>query len=207
MTITAIEPRRKGLCALYIDGELAMQLDAETVLSHRFDVGREITDEQLHSCVIDSDRKRCKDKAMWLISYRDHSRRELIDKLRRDYSADSAEAAVSRLEELGLVDDMRYARRYAAELIRVKHLSDRGVRQKLREKGVDRDLIDEIMAEYDPDETAKIRAVIEKKYARDLADEKARRRAVNALSRLGFSYSDIKSVITEYIDTTEEDDL
>lgn len=204
MTVTAIEPRRKGLCAIYIDGEEALKLDAETVLSHRILVGSEITDEDLHACVIDSGNKRCKDKAMWLISYRDHSRHELIEKLRRDYPASSAEAAVSRLEELGLVDDERYARRYAAELINVRHLSDRGVRQKLREKGIDRDLIDGIMAEFEVDERTQIREIIKKNYARTLSDEKARRRAVNALSRLGFGYSDIKSVLAEYIEPEEE---
>ena len=204
MTITAIEPRRQGLCALYIDGEFAMKLDAEVLLALRFDVGREITDEELHDCVIASDRKRCKDKAMWLISYRDHSRKELIDKLRRDYSVESAEAAVSRLEELGLIDDGRFARRYAADLINIKHLSDRGVRQKLREKGIDRDLIDEIMSEFEVDEQAQIREIIEKKYGRDLSDEKLRRRAVNALTRLGFGYSDIKSAMAEYIETEED---
>ena len=90
MRITAIEPRRKGLSALYIDGEFAMKLDTEVILAHRFDVGREIDDEQLHACVLDSDRKRCKDKALWLISYRDHSRRELLDKLKKDYSEESS---------------------------------------------------------------------------------------------------------------------
>ena len=203
MLITAIEPRRQGLCALYIDGEFAMKLDAETVLAHRFDVGREIGDEELHACVIASERKRCKDKAMWLISYRDHSRRELIDKLRRDYSAESAEAAVQRLEELGLIDDMRYARRYAADLMNVKHLSDRGIRQKLREKGVDRDLIDEIMEELEVDEASQIGEILAKKYP-DLSDEKTRRRAVNALTRMGYSYSDIKSAMEEYIEISEE---
>lgn len=197
MQITAIEPRRKGLCALYIDGEFAMKLDTETVLAHRFDVGREITDEQLHACVIDSDRKRCKDKAMWLIGYRDHSRRELIDKLRRDYSAESAEAAVSRLEELGLIDDGRYARRYAADLINLKRLSARGVRQKLREKGIDRDIIDEVMDEMEPDESSQIREIITRRYP-DLSDEKIRRRAVAALTRMGYQYSDIKSAMAEY---------
>ena len=73
MQITAIEPRRKGLSALYIDGELAMKLDTEVLIAQRFDVGREITDEELRECVLASELKRCKDKAMWLISFRDHS--------------------------------------------------------------------------------------------------------------------------------------
>ncbi len=203
MQITAIEPRKKGLSALYIDGEFAMKLDTEVLLAHRFDVGREIDDEALHDCVLDSQLKRCKDKAMWLISYRDHSRRELFDKLKKDYPEDVAEAAVTRMEELGLINDASYARRYTADLINVKHLSERGIRQKLYEKGIDRDLIDEILDETELDESEQIRAVIEKKYARGLDDEKIRRRAVNALQRLGFGYGSIKSVLNEYTDIEE----
>ena len=203
MQITAIEPRKKGLSALYIDGEFAMKLDTEVILAHRFDVGREITDEALHDCVLDSDRKRCKDKAMWLISFRDHSRRELLDKLRKDYPEDVAEAAIDRLEELGLIDDGRYARRYTADLVNLKHLSERGIRQKLREKGIDRDLIDEILEETEVDEDEQIRTIIEKKYASKLGDEKIRRRAVAALQRLGFGYQSIKSVLNEYTDIEE----
>ena len=203
MQITAIEPRKKGLSALYIDGEFAVKLDTETLLRHRFDVGREITDEALHACILDSDGKRCKDKAMWLISFRDHSRKELLDKLRRDYPEDVAEAAVERMEELGLIDDERYARRYTADLISIKHLGERGVRQKLYEKGIDRDLIDAVLAETELDEAAQIRAVIEKKYAKNLSDEKIRRRAVSALQRMGFGYAGIKSVLSEYIEIEE----
>lgn len=203
MQITAVEPRKKGLSALYIDGELAVKLDTEVLLAHRFDVGREIDDEQLHECIQASDQKRCKDKAMWLISYRDHSRSELIGKLRRDYPDECCEAAVNRLEELGLIDDARYARRYAADLVNLKHLSERGVRQKLYEKGIDRDLIDEVLGEIFIDEKEQIRTIIEKKYARSLDDEKGQRRCANALARMGFSCSDIKSVMREYTETED----
>ena len=203
MLITAVEPRKKGLSALYIDGEFAMKLDTEVLLAHRFDVGREIDDDDLHACLQESEMKRCKDKAMWLISFRDHSRRELFDKLRRDYDDETCEAAVGRMEELGLIDDERYAKRYSADLVNIKHLSERGVRQKLREKGIDRDLIDEIIDGLFIDEEEQIRAVIKKKYARVLQDEKGRRRAVNTLTRMGFSYADIKSVMSEYTETEE----
>lgn len=203
MQITAIEPRRKGLSALYIDGEFALKLDAEVLIALRFDVGREITDEELHECIEASQLKRCKDKAMWLISYRDHSRKELIDKLRRDYSEESCIKTADRLGELGLIDDSRFAKRYTADLINIKHLSERGIRQKLREKGIDRDLIDEVVDELSIDEEEQIRAIIEKKYARVLSDEKGQRRAANALARLGFSYQDIKSVMSEYIEDIE----
>lgn len=203
MQITAVEPRKKGLSALYIDGEFVMKLDTEVLLSHRFDAGREIDDETLHECIQASDRKRCKDKAMWLISYRDHSRRELFDKLKKDYSEESCETALARLEELGLIDDSRYARRYAADLFNIKHLSERGVRQKLYEKGIDRDLIDEVLGEFSVDEDEQIRSIIDKKYARSLTDDKGRRRCANALARMGYSYSTIRSVMNEYTEIEE----
>lgn len=203
MQITAVEPLRKGLCALYIDGELAVKLDEEVLLAHRFDVGREIDDEALHACILASDIKRCKDKALWLISFRDHSRRELYDKLRRDYSDEAAQAAVQRCEELGLINDMRFAQRYTADLIHLKHLPEKGVRQKLREKGIDRDIIDEVLADTEIDEEEQIRVVINRKYARSLSDEKGRRRAVTGLQRMGYSYAAIRSVMREYTQIEE----
>ena len=47
MKITDIRPRRKGLSAVYIDGEYALSLDTQTLLEHRIDIGRELDDEEL----------------------------------------------------------------------------------------------------------------------------------------------------------------
>ncbi len=83
MRITAIEPRRKGLSAVYIDGEFAMKLDTQTLLENRADVGREISDEELKKLIELSNERRAKEKALWLISYRSHSKKELKEKIRR----------------------------------------------------------------------------------------------------------------------------
>ena len=121
MLITAVEPRRKAMCALYIDGEYVMNLDARTVIENRFDVGREIDDEDLHEIIRLSNERRAKEKALWLISYRDHSKKELTDKIKRTCDEESAEKAVERMEELGLVNDENFARRYAEQLLFSKH--------------------------------------------------------------------------------------
>ncbi len=202
MIITAINPLKKGLSALYIDGEFAFKLDSEVLISNRFDVGRDITDEELHEVVLQSDNKRCKDKALWLISFRDYSKKELIQKLKKDYSEEAVLYCVSRLEELSLINDESYATRLSHDLVNIKHLSMRGVKEKLREKGIDKDLIDEILSSLDIDEREQIRIIIEKKY-RNLSDEKTRRRCVSALQRMGFSYSDIKSALNEYANTED----
>ena len=86
MIITDIVPKRKKLSAIYIDGEFALKLDTETVLISKFSTGSEITDEELKKLIEKSNEKRAKEKALWLISYRDHSKKELQDKLKRMYN-------------------------------------------------------------------------------------------------------------------------
>lgn len=197
MLITAIEPRRKAMSALFIDGEFVMNLDTQTLIENRFDVGREIDDEDLREIIALSNERRAKEKALWLISYRDHSKKELTDKIRRTCDAEAAEKAVERMEELGLVDDEGYARRYAAQFINSKHMSPNGAVHMLVQKGIDRELAAEIVEEIPIDTAENIRAVIDKKY-RNINDEKIKRRAVAALQRLGYRWDEIRSVLEEY---------
>lgn len=201
MQITAVEPRRKGLSALYIDGEFAMNLDTQTLIEHRFTVGKEIDDDDLHEIIALSNEHRAKEKALWLISYRDHSKKELTDKIKRTYDEESAEKAVNRLEELGLINDEGFAKRYAEQLLQNKKMSKRAVARELAFKGIDKDIIDDILEEIDVDTHEQIRTVLNKKY-KNLSDEKIKRRAVSALQRLGHSWDDIRQVIEEY---TEDD--
>lgn len=205
MTITAIEPKKKGLCALYIDGEFAIKLDTEVLLSNRIDVGDEIDDEKLKDVINQSNTKRAKDKAMWLISYRDYSKKELTEKIAKDSSFEAAQKAVERLEELGLINDEKYASRYAHDLLNIKRLSKSGAIRKLTEKGIDRDLARDTVDSFDIDASENIKAIISKKYAKSLLDEKGKRRCVNGLLRLGYSYSDIKSALNEFCESFECD--
>ncbi len=201
MLITAIEPRRKAMSALYIDGEFVANLDAQTLIENHFDVGREINDEQLYEVIQLSNEHRAKEKALWLISYRDHSKKELIDKVKRTYDEQSAQKAADRLEELGLIDDDNFARRYAEKLIFGKHMSKKSAFYELRRKGINAETAEEILDAINVNTAEQIKSVIDKKY-KNITDEKIRRRAVAALQRLGFGWDDIKSVIEEY---TEED--
>lgn len=197
MKITDIRPRRKGLSAVYIDGEYALSLDTQTLLEHRIDIGRELDDEELHDLIESSNERRAKEKALWLISYRSHSKKELRDKIRRTCDRQSAEKAVERMEELGLVNDRDYAERCAQTLIFTKHMSKRGAAMELRRKGIESEIIDEVLGDIEVDEREQIQAVIERKYPK-IGDEKIRRRAVAALQRLGYGWEDIKAVIESF---------
>lgn len=204
MIITAIEPRRKRLSALYIDGEFAINLDTETLIINHFTIGKEIDDEMLHDVINKSNIKRCKDKALYLIEFRDHSRKELFDKLKKDYPEDIIEDTLNKLEDLGLINDEAFAKKYATDLFNLKHLSKNGVTQQLKLKGIDKEIIYDVINDFDIDEKESIELIINKKYKNNITDEKAYRRAFNALLRKGYNYSDIKSVMEKILNNIEE---
>ena len=189
MEITAIEPRRHRLSQLYLDGEAAVRVDTETLIKSGWKPGMEITDEELHALLEASEERRAREKALYLLEYRSHSKKELADKISRTTSREAAEAAVEKMEELGLMNDESYGVRRA--------------RQELLHKGIDRELVEEILLETAPDPEEKLREIVERKYQRQLQDEKGYRRTVAALQRLGYGWEDIKSVLEEFRETSE----
>ena len=198
MIITDLKPVKKSLSLVYIDGEYAMKLDTATLAENGITVGYTLDDDELKELIEKSDYRRAKEKALYLISGRDYSKKQLMDKIKKDSSEETAEEVCERMEELGLVNDENYARRLAHDLIYLKKLSVRGAKYKLMEKGIDRELCDEILEEFEVDPVEQLTELIERKYADKLDDEKGRRRTIAALQRLGYSWSDIKSALAEY---------
>ena len=201
MKVTAVVKKRKYLSDLYIDGELAFTLDSRVLLDEGIKKGVHLDDEELHSLVIKSQQRRAKEKALYLLGFRDHSRKELFDKLRRTEDEQAAEYAVEKMEELHFINDERYTVRLAEQLINVKRLSKRAAAQKLYQKGIDRELIDEVLENIELDPKDNIRELVQKKYMRYLNDEKGRKKTAAALQRMGYSWGDIKSVLSEYTDS------
>lgn len=198
MRITGIEPRRKSLRALYLDGEFAVNVDEQTLLCSPYRLGMEISDEELQELLRQSDGRRAREKAMYLLAHRDHSKKELVDKIKRTSSEEAATEAAHRMEEIGLINDEDYARRYAKELIVRRRFSQSRTEYELLQKGIDRELIHEIIEEMDIDPAEQLRDLLERKYARSLGDEKSRRRTVAALQRLGYRWEEIRRALEEY---------
>lgn len=198
MTVTDIKPAKKALSMLYIDGEYAMKLDTATLKENCIKVGTVLDDDELRELIEKSDYRRAKEKALWLISGKDYSKKQLADKLRKESSEETAQEVCERMEELGLVNDENYARRYAHDLLYLKKMSKRGAKYKLMEKGIDRDLCEEILDDFEVDPVDQLVELIDRKYADKLDDEKGRRRTIAALQRLGYGWGDIKSALREF---------
>lgn len=198
MELTAAEPRRRGLVQLFLDGEAAVKLDAQVFLQSGLKPGDQVSDQELFELIQASDARRAQEKALYLLEYRNYSKRELTEKIARTAaSREAAQAAAGRMEELGLIDDRRFGEDYAKELFSRKGYGARRAAQELRRKGLDQELVQELVEKYgSPEQSGEnIRRVLEKKYPGWREDEKARRRAFAALQRLGYSYQEVREAM------------
>ncbi len=198
MELTAAEPRRRGLVQLFLDGEAAVKLDAQVFLQSGLKPGDQVSDQELFELIQASDARRAQEKALYLLEYRNYSKRELTEKIARTAaSREAAQAAAGRMEELGLIDDRRFGEDYAKELFSRKGYGARRAAQELRRKGLDQELVQELVEKYgSPEQSGEnIRRVLEKKYPGWREDEKVRRRAFAALQRLGYSYQEVREAM------------
>ena len=199
MLITAVEPRRKSLVEVFLDGQSAGQVDWETAERLHVKPGRTMSDEEWAVLCKESDVTRARSYALWILSRRSISSKKLLEKIKEQYNMDAANAAVERMQELGLVNDTDYARRCASDLFRLRHFSVARVVQELRQRGIDsslaRQVAEEVAEEMAPDPQEVLRSLLETKFSGRLETEKDRRRTIAALQRMGYRWEDIRTAI------------
>lgn len=205
MKITGIEQRRKGLCCVKADGEEFL-INSDTVAKAALKEGDEISGERMEQLLSESDYQRAKSRALWYLSRGEHTCRALYTKLCRAFPPQAAQSAIDRMCELGLLDDLRYARN-AAETLAAANISGREILRKLFVKGVPNEIAKQAVEELSPDAASQIAALLQHKYFRQLESEDGVQKVYAALLRKGFSYSDVKSALREYsekLDNCEE---
>jgi regulatory protein len=130
---------------------------------------------------------------MRLLSYRPRSEAELRQRLaRRGAPADLADEAISRLRELGLVDDAAFARAWVEGRSRLSPRSRRLLRRELQAKGIEGEAAREALVPLD-DEDAALRAAERRAGAmRGLPYPEFRRRLGDFLRRRGFDPATVR---------------
>lgn len=189
---------------IFVDGEYRMTVDRDFIAASEYCENMEIDEEELAELEKAVSSRRAFNKAVDLLSRRDHAKGELLVKLRQKGFADGAEQALEKLEGYGYIDDRRFALNYANELIRLKGFGKRRIVQELFKKGVERDVIDEVVSELEFDSESLV-SIIERKYSRYLGDEKGVRRTINSLVRMGYGFSEIKEALAEVQQSLEEE--
>lgn len=133
-------------------------------------------------------------RALGLLVRREHSRKELVRKLRgRGVEPEDADAAVARMAGEGWQDDARFAE----WLVRSRAATGYGplhVRAELGTHGLDREAITAAMDSYEGDWRANARDLVSRRFGdAGPQDLPQRRKAADLLARRGFDADTIRA--------------
>ena len=204
MVIRELKPSKhvQGRWLAMMEDGSVLRVGENEVIQFSLYRGKELSEEEAEELLRSARRSGLKEKAMDLLARKQQSRRELERKLEEwEASEEEAEAICSRLEELGFLDDGRYAvqvvRHYCA-----KGYGLRKIRDELYRRGVPRALWDDALEQAE-DPAQAIDAFLEKKL-RGSQQPKDLKKASDALARRGYSWSQISEGLRRYGAEIEE---
>lgn len=195
MIILSVEKYKGAVYEISLDDGRKLFLHQDITADFGIRKGVEITEELLCEIAAASERRRARERALYLLDYRDYSYRELFEKLSVNYDEDTCFFTVNRLAELGLIDDRRYAGNLARKYIEVKKYGLYRAENEMCRRGLDRELVREIISSYEEGTVERICELIKKKYSGSLDDIDKVRKMKNALVRQGYSFDDINQAV------------
>ena len=197
MTIESLaaKPDRAGRYALRFSDGSTMRLYRQTVEDFGHYTGLELDQGQMEALREAAGQMSAKMRAVRIVTASNVSKRDLRQRLiQKGEDPGQADAAVQWMEDLKLVDD----RETAAQIVRGCALKGYGIaraKQALYEKRIPKEYWEDALEDY-PDQTESIVAFLRSRLGTD-ADERSRKRAIDALIRRGHSYGDVRQALRQ----------
>ncbi len=196
MKITDIKQqvKRADRYSIYIDGAYSCSFSPDEVLRQGLRIGMEMSSDGLRVLKSNATKDKAFDRSLNLLARRPRSEWELRDYLKRkEYESEVVDGTIDRLRALGYVNDIDFAERWVSSRRALKSVSKRRLIQELRQKHVNTQAIENALENEETDEREVLRQLVERKRSRYPDQLKF----MQYLSRQGFSYDDIKSVLNE----------
>lgn len=202
--ITAIKPQKsKKRVNIYLDGKFGFGLDLETFIKYKLKIELELTEEEIGKIVKESEFQIIYDKILKYASLRPRSEKEFEYWLKKHKVHKSIhEDLFNRLKRLDFLNDKKFAIWWIEQRQTFRPKSIRVLRLELNQKGIDKDLVNEILKEEEVDEKKAANKLLYKKRNvwKGLEGYVKRVKMSNYLARNGYSWDTIREVVNEFDD-------
>lgn len=194
MIITLLKKRRGFLNEVQLSDGTYILIDRALCEENCLKENTEITEEKVNFLEDESQRRRCKSRALYYLSCKDYSKKGLKAKLgEAGFYEPFITETVDRMLELGLIDDSRFSERFVENCV-INNMSNREIVGKAYLKHADINTVKELLeTETFGAETVRIKNLLCTKYAQKEDYDKV----IAALLRKGFSFIDIKTALFE----------
>jgi regulatory protein len=196
MKITTIKQQIKNpeRVSIFVDGKYEFSLSLDELVKYRLKNSDELDKADVKKFKkISADGKLRARALEWLMN-RPRSEREFRDYLyRKKTESEQIENLVSEFTDKGYLDNQKFAA-WFAELQGRRGKSDRAIRAELFKKGIQRELVDETIAQNAGEEEQRLKSVIQKK-AKLSRYRNSPEKLAKYLTSQGFSWSLVKQTL------------
>jgi regulatory protein len=193
ITALQLQKRNKERVNLFLDGEFAFALHLS--LAANLQKGQTLSPAQINELQQADEAQSAYQSALYFLSYRPRSQTEVGQHLRgKEFAPSTIASVLQRLVTERYLDDSAFAQFWLESREQFRPRSVRALRYELRQKGVDKEVIDETLVTVD--EEASAWAAVEGKLARWQTLEQAEfsQKVIGFLARRGFSYAITRQV-------------
>lgn len=210
--VSKIQLVSSGIYKVTID-DVRFFLEPHIFFAWKLSVGDQLSDEQLNELSIEAKRLQIKQRAIFLLYMRQHSKSELKRKLKSKFREhDLIDGVLEKLSEGGLLNDARFAEHYTESLVR-KHSGINKIKAKLFEKGISREIStenlertkDDLADEYQEGLVDEFKKKMKQLNKKDIEQKDVIIRITRYLLSKGFTFQEIKKCINENMDNLSDD--
>ena len=196
--ITAIsqQVKRQDRYSIFVDGEYTLSLSAAQLIESAIATGDELEARRIVELVELSGYGKMLDRAYNYLSYRPRSSKEVKDYLaKKGCDQPTISKIIAALQDQKLLDDKNFAEIWVSERRQFQLKSRRQLEYELRQKGIEKDVIDASLSEISNDDTSTIKELVERKSL--INKYGSREKLIKYLGSKGFSYNDIRAALEQ----------
>ncbi|OGM09472.1 hypothetical protein A2159_00890 [Candidatus Woesebacteria bacterium RBG_13_34_9] len=201
--ITSIKPQNnKKRVNIYIDGKFGFGLDLETFLKNKLKVEQQLLENDINKIIREGEFQKVYDKILNFASLRPRSENEFRKWLKKHKVHISLhEELFNRLKHLDFLNDKKFAVWWVEQRQTFRPKSKRILNQELRFKGINKEVIEDVLSETHFDESTIAKNLLEKKRHKwkNLEGFEARKKMSQFLLSKGFSWNIISKVVKEIL--------
>lgn len=182
------------------DNDEEIKISEDTLVNFGLYKGQEVEEEFVENLKFEDE----KTEAL-LLSYkflqRNKTKKQLVDHLYKNkIQREIIDTILPILEEKKYLNDEDYARRYLNDALNIKKYGKNKTRYMLMSKGIERNVIDKVMENYDYElEYMNALELVKKRISKDESDPKKIYSAKNYLQGRGFEFEIINFTVDDYL--------
>lgn len=201
MIITSAEKQKNNpdMVSIYLDNKYAFSIPNEEYLRLNLYERSELTEEEVKNIREEINIRAATQNGIKMLYSKDRTEYEVRQNLiRKGFDEDTAEGAVMQLKSMGYINDRLYANKYISDRLKLKPKSKKALMYELQKKGIDREIIAEVIDEFEMDESLIAYRITKKKFSKyNIGDPAIQRRIVSFLTHRGFSHEIINDVVNQ----------